>query len=291
MQWTIFIDYGGIVEKIYTHILWICALQYAVRITHTVRGIMLSVYRHSQKDRFHCMLPIPHASIPAFVSLVPLSWDLAPCAIKPRTSAELHHQYHDDADDADNEDHEDCLPHEVLTSKMMDEFVPWNLGSSLRLSRCVCRLRPRNWFARICVSDFLRLVCARVCAGLVCACVSMESRMKGIVPISFPPIVSLQGSRHPRCVIVPANFGMSHAPQFRTLCFRNQGRLSLVSLQMILQQSWPCRRCWHGTRSRCDSAQEARWIPKKIHGTTYGRSHLKTLPLTFRIRSLPHCLF
>eukprot|EP00434_Breviolum_minutum_P004650 symbB.v1.2.004100.t1/scaffold231.1/size297012/3 len=41
------------------------------------------------------------------------------------TSAELHHQYHDDADDADNEDHEDCLPHEVLTSKMMDEFVPW----------------------------------------------------------------------------------------------------------------------------------------------------------------------
>lgn len=173
MQWTIFIDYGGIVEKIYTHILWIRALQYAVRITHTVRGIMLSVYRHSQKDRFHCMLPIPHASIPAFVSLVPLSWDLAPCAIKPRTSAELHHQYHDDADDADNEDHEDCLPHEVLTSKMMDQFVPWNLGSSLRLSRCVCRLRPRNWFARIsafltfcvlCVRVFVRALCARASA-------------------------------------------------------------------------------------------------------------------------------
>ena len=51
--------------------------------------------------------------------------------MKPRTSAELHHQEHydgDDADDADNEDHEDYLPHEVLSSKMMDEFVPWNLG-------------------------------------------------------------------------------------------------------------------------------------------------------------------
>ncbi len=135
------------------------------------------------------MFPKPHASIPAFVSLVLVSRDLAPwCAMKPRTSAELRHQEHydgDDGDDADNEDHEDYLPHEVLSSKMMDEFVPWNLGWSLRFSRCVCRLRPvpRNWFARISAFLTFCFLCVRVFVWVLCACVSA---WKAGWKVSFP---------------------------------------------------------------------------------------------------------